>query len=686
MVAAAIITASRALKDACKAVAIDLTKDTSTSSISCKSTTETTAVASLCIDPKDASSSSLYHLDELKSFQKQAHSLRLSASQIAALVGLNPYTDLPEVLCKLVYQTRLGQRLLKHDVKLLGLTLQSPEDILLELAKKAGVTTARAFENTVLAMQDLPAAIPKTIQDVKDAQIKVMKDAETSGSLTVSEKKQLREGVRRAVSTTYGTHHEDEALDCYEKMVGCEVLERNAEMISWPFVKAEDVLCETSPKIEIVDNHLHEKTVVPMSKPTAIVFHRKEKTTNEEAKSETNNAPSNESCYALPKSANWCKPPLVGPKHHDTTLDKKTDSMKKFPFFTILGKIDGIRDEVWFDPDQKQQQDDDDDIYGMNDFGGGSWVQRPVIIECKHRVSSRPFNPPPLYEQIQATAYSFMYGVNQAEIVQVLRRQHKKPRRLNTAEKKYPEIPTQSFSSKGATSNDKLNERDQVVSEKLPTTSLDCNAQITNALSSSSEIQAMPITTNNINKKVITKTATGVDSNIHKSLNEEHNASISSNSPTNTQYAENITINAKMSKEPIIKQHQNHPINNIDNKSELIDNKEKNQNNNIAIKKEKEKNNYHNDAKIEIVVSRVSMDDPNYNHRQNWQNIILPRLRSLVEAVYRIRSNDDKRYRLLSSLAVVSAANEEEKALSWNVLLEECPWLRDCDTAYQRLC
>ena len=83
-----------------------------------------------------------------------------------------------------------------------------------------------------------------------------------------------------------------------------------------------------------------------------------------------------------------------------------------------------------------------------------------------------------------------------------------------------------------------------------------------------------------------------------------------------------------------------------------------------------------------MTVSKVHLDDPVMKHRESWTNIILPRLRSFVDAIYRIRSEDHKRYRLL-------LANSEDPggatADGWELLHEECPWLRDCDKAFHRL-
>ena len=88
------------------------------------------------------------------------------------------------------------------------------------------------------------------------------------------------------------------------------------------------------------------------------------------------------------------------------------------------------------------------------------------------------------------------------------------------------------------------------------------------------------------------------------------------------------------------------------------------------------------------------MDDPRYQLNQNWESMILPRLKSWVEGIYAIRSSDDKRYRLLAASVSPMDAGEDHGALenqslrqlrdAWNILFQECPWLVDCDTQYRR--
>ena len=79
--------------------------------------------------------------------------------------------------------------------------------------------------------------------------------------------------------------------------------------------------------------------------------------------------------------------------------------------------------------------------------------------------------------------------------------------------------------------------------------------------------------------------------------------------------------------------------------------------------------------------SKILLDDPMYKHEDNFQNVVLPRLRSFVDMVYEIRGDHLKR---MQFLLYVAGSMEDERP-GWEVLFRECPWLRDCDTAFKRL-
>mmetsp|Transcript_24133 Transcript_24133/g.36574 ORF Transcript_24133/g.36574 Transcript_24133/m.36574 type:complete len:151 (+) Transcript_24133:1-453(+) len=106
--------------------------------------------------------------------------------------------------------------------------------------------------------------------------------------------------------------------------------------------------------------------------------------------------------------------------------------------------------------------------------------------------------------------------------------------------------------------------------------------------------------------------------------------------------------------------------------------KNKEENNNIE-KKKKEDNN------VEITISRVSLHDPIHNHQHHWNQTLLPRLASFVDAVYNVRKDDGKRFRLLMALVKEQNYNSESnEAEAWKVLWDEMPWLRSCDTSFGR--
>ena len=83
-----------------------------------------------------------------------------------------------------------------------------------------------------------------------------------------------------------------------------------------------------------------------------------------------------------------------------------------------------------------------------------------------------------------------------------------------------------------------------------------------------------------------------------------------------------------------------------------------------------------------------SLNDPIHNHQHHWNETLLPRLASFVDAVYNIRKDDGKRCRLLMALVQEQNDNGSNDVQSneeaWKVLWDEMPWLRHCDTSFGR--
>jgi len=504
----------------------------------------------------------------LQAFQHQQHSLRISASNIAAMAGFHPWKNLPELLMNLVYQGRWGRALLRRDAELLGLTLASEDEVLLELATKAGAEAKRALKSALQVKQGVRKV--DSVENASKLKAKVVQEAKKTGKLKVEELRVLQEGARSAVDTGYGTAHEDGALDMYEQQCGWQVLERNAEIREWPFVRREEA--KTNENAGESTMSISIPTVVPLSSATACwrfedeVQPRNETTTSnpkrqkfEENRSEATSsandaapATGDQNTSDIPEDSSKASNDLEDANCEETTKAAHENPTAQ-PFFSIMGSVDGIREELTPSstrtPVSSSPSDDD------------GWRLRQIVVECKHRMK-RIHAVPPLYEQIQTTAYCLMYQASEADIVQVMRREE--PRKSTSSKPESPRKPgpLDSWIRPDDSTKGKENppQADQPTPEREPKA-----AEATKQL------------------------------------------------------------------KPIIS------------------------------------------------VTRVSLDDPIMQHRKHWTETILPRLRQFVEAVYQIRSDDDKRYRLLQSVSDSTGTMEE----AWQILFYECPYLQSCETAHR---
>jgi hypothetical protein len=87
----------------------------------------------------------------------------------------------------------------------------------------------------------------------------------------------------------------------------------------------------------------------------------------------------------------------------------------------------------------------------------------------------------------------------------------------------------------------------------------------------------------------------------------------------------------------------------------------------------------HRRSKGEATFIDQGWDQNDEDYGEHRKSIILLRLRDFVEAIYAIRCDDGKRYQLLS----YPASMDED--MSWKLIIDECPRLKNCDTAYSRV-
>ena len=539
-------------------------------------------------------------------FRFKSNSLRLSASKVAALSGFHPYAALPRFMLDLVYQGPAGRALLVHDAELLGLEMRSDREVLANLANRAGPEAAAAVREA----EEIRSGQKVVGTAAAAAKVKLRGSGEArraaeAGNISGAEARALEEGLRGLVDTGFGLAHESGALDLYERRYGCEVRERNAEVRFWPFEKA---VCwdsvDGTGKGEGVDG---APSVTPMADAAPLSRGNQpateEGTTRNISKEKVGSGYNGISCDREPsdhsnEDEQIVKSAISRKRSRSFEIPHTTPHLKlePRPFFSILGSIDGMRDELCAGAVEDFAPDEFGDTLSL----------RPVVIECKHRMR-RAMIPPPFYDQIQAVVYCLMYGTERAEIVQVTRILKRERDKRSNKEKKNVE------GKEGSPSRDVK------------------GSGISNVLSRTRSI-----------KPESRKGNESAESDIHvpdracKVLNTD-----------------------KMNDNKGIPIHFEGRPNGVDIKPAITE------------------------TEVHLTVSSLNLDDPSMQHRNNFEAVVLPRLRSFVDAVYAIRSCDDRRYQLLQSCA--EAVSDVENLLGWAQVLELCPWLKHCDIALHRL-
>ena len=565
-----------------------------------------------------------------ESFRNQTHSLRISASDTAACVGFHPYKSLVKLAMDHVYQESRGggggggQELLRHDAKLLGIELVSEEEILLQIAKQAGASTHKALQSALRVKTGQNKV--DTVEQANNVKDTVVKEALRSKKLTPTQIQQLQEGARHSVNTGFGKSWEDTALDMYEKQCGWEVRDRNAEIRIWPFAAAETKVgniatVEAKQPAYAYRRRLWEPSVVRPASPKA-----------KRPRSEKQKEDQSASVVDLVGEGSEETEESTG--RTDASDDASSSSSRRNNnsvgdddgpyFFSMRGSVDGIRDElVPTSTTNNVRKDDDDD----------SWILTPIIVECKHRMNRIQPNPP-LYEMIQATAYCLMYQVDSADLVQVLRQK--------VEPKAKPEAVINKENQKNNNHGDEVNNTND-------------NHKITHHFPVESKQRDNGTTENSA------ATPIGDNPNIPESQEQSDSGSGKENE-ADSDSRDDLNPNSDKSR-----------VNGADD-SQAVE-KEGSpsmEGNGVA------QNEDGSSGGFQIAVNRISLEDPLHHHRHNWETVVLPRLRSWVDAIYAIRSNDDKRYQLLMATA------SEQLDVAWKILFRECPWLEHCDTSYSR--
>mmetsp|Transcript_25387 Transcript_25387/g.45976 ORF Transcript_25387/g.45976 Transcript_25387/m.45976 type:complete len:656 (-) Transcript_25387:76-2043(-) len=608
----------------------------------------------------------------LHTFKCRRTGIRLAASRVAALAGFQPFCVLPKIALDLVYQGWVGRLLLQQDARLLGLVLQSDEEKLLELAAKAGSTSVMQAVRTAVDAGNGDVTLPTT-DDAAKLKQHALSQAQKTGRLNKKELNALSEEVRRCVDTGFGTQHEDVALDQYEASCGYEVRQRNSEVRFWDFICAEDLANDTNIDTPGTRGNRPEPTVVPLGpakrmKEKYVVtipdiiqddndepdckrlklnkevsdistseIEDMEATRGEEKKMEPQEVCTNGDGGGRSIDADTEQNQAGNVELSSFASDgnKMGRGMEPKPFFSIAGSIDGMRDELYPRPSCSSNNDSEDSL--NNSYDNDIWDMREVLVECKHRMK-RAIVPPPIYDQIQTIVYSLMYGVEEADIVQVVRR------RKHTSIQKTRKSQNEESVTKSTAVDPPKNDENVTNSKTQQAKGLDKFFLPNEGLAH--KLEEAP--TKDINTPSNSENENDSTNNV---IRIREDASLTTNE--NTAVTEYLLPKDGRDE--------------VESKGEISSDE-------VVVT-----------TNIDITTSRVSLNDPIMQHGQNWVNVILPRLRSFVDTVYSIREDDDKRYRLLTAVSSNDNGGDDDvDSAAWEMLLLECPWLRHCDIAYHR--
>ncbi|KAL7453766.1 hypothetical protein ACHAWC_005409 [Mediolabrus comicus] len=426
----------------------------------------------------------------------------------------------------------------------------------------------------------------QSVDEIQTIQQQIKLNAVASGKLSKRQVETLVEASRGKMSTGFGNIHEDDALNLYERKVGCCVRERNESLMTWKFerVVVSNTTASATTATATTDDCISDSIVTakPIGKATRREWGQMMTNAEEDVEEATNNGGKDEQ-----RRKDDCNVDDVividdndqGSTHSSEEQQPQQQQLQKpHCFFKIVGAVDGIRDEIYIDNELSKPTTDLNKTYDesstMNnvdeyDDGNEQWTVRPIIIECKHRITKAKV-PPPLYDMIQTCLYCHMYNVDDADLIQVVRRKDK-------ADSSSCGESAEDRGKVANTGDDEGKENDQ------PT----------------------------IDDDMVTREVAKKKSNCGES--EEDDCS-----------------------------------------------------------------------NVQITISRISLNDTIHNHRHHWNETLLPRLASFVDAVYNVRKDDGKRYRLLIALVQDQNGTDCDDEESWKILHEELPWLINCDTSFRR--
>lgn len=362
---------------------------------------------------------------------KDRQLLRISGSKVAAVAGLNRFTDIGELFLEYLYQDLLD--LYIHDVDVLGLELEliSDDEHRSQLMAKSGKA-----KDLLQALRIAEEA--QDVESIQTALVKVedaLKVVSRDEKLDAEELGQLRELLSKEVRCGFGSKHEDAGIRAYEARVnsrvydeqlnlclrlpkggaavalaqafpaGCTLVPRGAtaarDAAGTPAVDAKgqpvfsaDFLNMVAAKIAALKDVGTESVAFP---PTLTSAERKyvHRTAEDAGVCSHSVGEGTDRYLKLYREASAA----AADRQDVSEAERKADAMTHFK---LIGKIDGLVDIT------------------LPPANGAPSKVKTIVMEMKNR-TNKIADPPPIYEAVQLCTYCRILGCNEGDLVQCLR-------------------------------------------------------------------------------------------------------------------------------------------------------------------------------------------------------------------------------------------------------------------------
>lgn len=162
---------------------------------------------------------------------KEEQILRFNCSSVAAIAGLNPYSDVTELVMECLYQDLPG--VLRADEKALGVEFLTKKQEAVEISSRL----ARDVQDTLDAAARSALSVPtvNAAAGVLENVSRALQKSVKAGQLTTEQASRVRQVYHKEVNTQFGTRQEGTAVKAYEAERGLQVYARNNRTLVWPF-------------------------------------------------------------------------------------------------------------------------------------------------------------------------------------------------------------------------------------------------------------------------------------------------------------------------------------------------------------------------------------------------------------------------------------------------------------------